>query len=131
MSLNPELIIVDDDPFIGKFFADWLKDYSIDYQFYDDPEEGLARIVEQRPKVVILDYNMPIINGHQLIVKLSEEHIFSDSAVFLFTGEQMDEMQIMRMMTLGFEKVLFKPLDKEAFFTLLSDNLGELKAKTA
>lgn len=131
MSTNPELIIVDDDPFIGKFFADWLKDYIINFQFYSDPEEGLAQIVEQRPKVVILDYNMPVINGHQLIVKLSEAHIFADSAVFLFTGEDMDKMQVMKMMTLGFERVLFKPLRKEDFIGLLSENLGELKAKSA
>ena len=131
MNKSVDLVIVDDDPFIGKFFANWLKEYNITFQFYADPEEGLASIVESRPKMIILDYNMPEINGQQLIVKLSEEHIFSDSSVFLLTAEKMDELQVMKMMTLGFEKVLFKPLDRNDFFTLLSDNLGELKSKTA
>ncbi|MDD0852857.1 response regulator [Halobacteriovorax sp. GB3] len=127
-----DLIIVDDDKFMGKVFSSMLSGYEINYEFYSDSTEALSAILEHRPKCVLLDYNMPGMNGQDLIVKLSENHIFQHSSIFLITADALSEMDKMRMMTLGFEKLIDKNvLKKETFLEAISDVLGEIKKLVA
>lgn len=125
---RPDLIIVDDDEFMGKVFSSMLKDHKLNYSFYSDPEKALMAILEHRPKCVLIDFNMPVLNGQDLIVKLSENHIFQHSAIYLITADSLTQMDKVRMMTLGFEKIIDKnSLKKESFLEAISEVLGEVE----
>jgi len=124
-----DLVIVDDDPIIGKIFLRMLKDYDLNVHFYNDSIEALPKILADRPRLVVLDYNMPGMDGHQLIVKFSEKHIFQTTSVMLLTAERLNEFDKMKLMTLGFERIIEKPIDKDHFIGLLSEYFGELKLK--
>jgi len=128
---NIDVILVDDDPFMEKIFNNMIGDFDLNFHFCSDAEKGLEEVVKYRPKVLVLDYNMPGLNGQEVIVKLSENHIFKDTSVYLLTGEKMDEMQMLRMRTLGFTELLFKPIGKEDFVKILTSELGELKVKAS
>jgi chemotaxis family two-component system response regulator PixG len=126
-----DLVIVDDDPIVGKVLLGMLEEYNINVHFYEDSIEALPRIIEDRPRLVILDYNMPGLDGHQLIVKFSENLIFKTTSVMLFTAEELSEMDNIKLMTLGFEKIIPKPISKEQFIEIVESRLGELDRRAA
>ncbi|WP_127716129.1 response regulator [Halobacteriovorax sp. HLS] len=126
-----DLVIVDDDPIIGKVLMRMLEGFDLNIHFYEDSTEALSRIVEDRPRLVVLDYNMPGLDGHQLIVKFSERLIFQTTSVMLFTAEKLSEMDKIKLMTLGFEKIIAKPIEKEDFIDIIQENLGKLSLKSA
>ncbi len=101
-----DLFLIDDDPFMEKIFKSMLNEFDLNFKFCSDAEKGLDEVVQQKPKVLVLDYNMPGLNGQEMIVKLSENHVFQYTSIYLLTGEVMDEMQKLRLMTLGFTKLL-------------------------
>lgn len=104
-----DIIVVDDDPDVGEMFEEIFKNSSYSLEFYARPEDGLKAISEKRPKIAILDFNMPGLTGQEMIVKLSEKLIFKTTSLILISGENFDEMEKIRLMTLGFEKIFQKP----------------------
>lgn len=126
-----DLVIVDDDPIIGKVLMNMLAGFDLNVHFFDDSVEALPRIIADRPRLVILDYNMPGLDGHQLIVKFSEKLIFQTTSVMLFTAENLNEMEKIKLMTLGFEKIIPKPISKSDFISIIEESLGQLKLKAA
>ncbi|OUR94146.1 hypothetical protein A9Q84_17710 [Halobacteriovorax marinus] len=131
MEQGIDLVIVDDDPIIGKILLGMLSEFDLTVHFYDDSIEALPKILADRPKLVVLDYNMPGLDGHQLIIKFSESLIFQSTSVFLLTAEVLNESDKIKLMTLGFEKIIPKPIDREHFLALLEGHFGELKIKAA
>lgn len=126
-----DLVIVDDDPIIGKVLMRMLEGFDLNIHFYEDSTEALSRIVEDRPRLVVLDYNMPGLDGQQLIVKFSESLIFQTTSVMLFTAEKLSNMDKVKLMTLGFEKIIAKPIEKGDFIDIVQENLGQLNLKSA
>lgn len=126
-----DLVIVDDDPIIGKVLLKMLRDYDLNVHFYDDSVVALEQIIIDRPRLVILDYNMPQLDGKDLIVKFSEKLMFQTTSVMLFTAQHLCELETMKLMTLGFEKIITKPVTKNDFVEIISNHLGGLNLKVA
>src|SRR5579864_6425877 len=69
---RPIMVAIDDDPVSLEFIRATLEDIEVDLHTFDDPEEGLAFILENRPPVVLLDFMMPKMNGMQVMEKIVE-----------------------------------------------------------
>jgi CheY-like chemotaxis protein len=128
---NIDILLIDDSPFMEKVISGLIGDLKLSFHFCSDPEKGLQEVVDFKPKILLLDYNMPGLNGQQVIVKLSEKHIFKDTSVYLLSGEDMDEMQKLRLMTLGFTQLLQKPIDKHTFHKIIKNELGDIDTVVA
>lgn len=120
-SSSPEIIFIDDDPFMEKVFEKCFRPYDLSFEFYSCSKEGLAQILKKRPKLVILDYWMPDMTGREIIVTLSEHHIFKTTSIALCTSHELSGMERIEFMTLGFEKVLSKPVKKSDVHELIQE----------
>ena len=64
------LLVVDDEAGIAEALEELLSDEGFHVQVALNGKEGLARIAEKRPDLILLDYMMPVMNGGEVLSAL-------------------------------------------------------------
>jgi len=82
-------------------------------------DEGVKLIINEKPKVAFIDYELHDQTGQQLLVKLSESYVFQHTVLYLLTGKSFNSEEEGLLKTLGFTDVLYKPISKEAMVEIL------------
>jgi CheY-like chemotaxis protein len=82
--MRKQALVVDDDAFIRKILPELLEKHQYDAEVTDSPEKALELIAQLRFDVVFTDYEMPGMNGIELIKVLREKS--PHSTVILMTG---------------------------------------------
>lgn len=95
-----KILIVDDDPFILDMYALKFREQGFDVEVARDGKEGLNKIKEYEPEVVLLDVVMPILDGFDVMRELKKEKAGPTIRVILLTNlGQKDDVE--RGMQLG------------------------------
>jgi CheY-like chemotaxis protein len=86
MPIKPiKILMIDDDEFIRKIYSsDWLE-RGWQVSLAADGEEGLAKIITEKPDIVILDVIMPKKNGFEVLTELKERGLISQIPVIVFS----------------------------------------------
>lgn len=67
MTSKHRLLVVDDERNFLQMIADYFKNHGFDVATADNLEAAITAFQRQRPKVVILDFNMPIVSGEKFL----------------------------------------------------------------
>jgi two-component system chemotaxis response regulator CheY len=82
---DDRIIIIDDVPVVACLIEDTLKDAGFkNTQTYNNPLLALKEIIDTtrpRPAVIITDYNMPEMNGMELIQKVEQRYHGIDAII--------------------------------------------------
>jgi putative two-component system response regulator len=109
-----QLLFVDDEPFVLDAFRRTLESFDAPWQmsFTASPHEAWRRIVEQPVDVVISDFNMPGMNGFELLGLMQQRESTRDIPLIIVTG--MGERGLRRQaLDLGATDLLQKPVDPD------------------
>lgn len=82
------------------------------------PSEGLAMAMNGRPDIILLDINMPEMDGYQVLEQLKASHKTADIPVIAVTANAMAE-NISKGLEVGFHEYLTKPIDINKLLTAL------------
>jgi two-component system OmpR family response regulator len=123
------ILVVDDDAELNDLLKRWferkLVAFSI-HQAYDGFEAGRL-IAEKRPGFVVLDIDLPGIDGHALCRKIKDEPGFGKPFIIAITGlDRPEEEQV--MMAEGADAFFAKPLDFEVVASAVSELAAKAKA---
>ncbi len=105
--MREKILLVDDDSeFIG-LAQTWLQNAGYRVITAEDGKVGLRRVFSGRPNLVVLDGNMPIMNGWEVCHRIRD---MSDIPVIMVTvnGETSDRL---RGFDLGADDYMTKPVD--------------------
>ena len=100
------ILIVDDDPDVREVLKDRLEYLSHDVRTAADGVDGLGCVREDPPDLMLLDLQMPRMDGITVMRKLEEEGI--RTSVIVITGHATIESTL-EVLREGAEDVLFKP----------------------
>ena len=100
------LLIVDDDPNIRAFLEDAFSDEGFHVRTARHGAEALALVAQEQPGVVLLDLNMPIMDGWTCCTRLKE--LDADLPVVIMTAGQQADAEAR---TLGARASLAKPFE--------------------
>ena len=67
---NPSVLIIDDDAAVREAVAEDLKREGYQLHFANNGREGLERVQDVSPTVIILDLRMPVMDGHEFLSHL-------------------------------------------------------------
>lgn len=111
VSQKKKLLIVDDSDFILNTMRNLLRnEYKV-----ATAKSGLSairNIALDRPDLILLDYEMPVCNGSQVLEMIRSEQDFTDIPVIFLTN-RVDKETVKKVLTLGPEGYLSKALPPE------------------
>jgi len=90
-----KILIIDDDPDLIKILSFYLKNANYESSFAEDGENGLKKAVEDKPDLIILDIQMPGLNGIEVAKKLqADESLKNIPIIFLTATLDFDRSEI-------------------------------------
>ena len=73
METNKFVLIVEDDTSIRELYAMALIKAGIDVKMAEDGKQGVDIALAEHPAAILLDIDMPIMNGHQAAEKIRQD----------------------------------------------------------
>jgi two-component system, chemotaxis family, chemotaxis protein CheY len=123
-----EAIVVDDSRAMRAFMRAGLEACAFEVLEAADGEEALALLsVIRVPDVALIDWNMPNLNGLDLVRRLRNDARFSRMAIIMVTSETATD-RVERALAAGADEYLMKPFSAELLIgklTMLEDEEQE------
>jgi len=121
--VDQSILIIDDDHDLNNMIKDILSQRLEEYrisQAFDGFEAGKL-LLEEKPNIIILDINLPGVDGHTLCKRIREDEQFTDALIISISGldEKTEGRQIISE---GADAFFAKPLD----FDFLVDEIRRL-----
>ena len=82
--MEQHLLIIDDETGITTNLRDFFEDYNFNVRTAVNGKEGLSLLEEKRPDLVIVDLNMPVMDGYEFIKQTREN--YPDMPIIVLSG---------------------------------------------
>jgi two-component system, chemotaxis family, chemotaxis protein CheY len=119
-------LIVDDSRVIRKVSRDIVENLNFRVSEAENGEAGLLACRKEMPDVILLDWNMPVMDGYSFLKHLRETPEGQTPKVVFCTTEN-DLDHITRALEAGANEYIMKPFDKDILAAKLRE-LGVLSA---
>jgi two-component system chemotaxis response regulator CheY len=113
-------LVVDDSAVIRKVARRILESLSFRVSEADDGEQALAACKGEMPDAVLLDWNMPVMDGYEFLKQLRSLPNGREPKVVFCTTEN-DIAHIARAMHAGADEYIMKPFDKDIMTAKLQE----------
>ena len=105
-----KVLLVDDNPDLTSLLEEFLNERGLDTESTNNSTEGLARIKEENFDCIVLDNDMPGMNGLDIIHTLEQENILQNQQIVMLSGAGFTSNQIDELLTKkGIKNHLKKP----------------------
>jgi DNA-binding response OmpR family regulator len=104
--------VVDDESAIRDLVVFFLKDAGYETVEASDGEEGVAKVKEESPDVIVLDVMMPKLDGWGVLSELRRLGLKRNSRVIMLTAKTL-ESDFLTGWKLGVDDYLTKPFEPE------------------
>lgn len=108
-----KILVVEDEPELRELIIAELEFSGHRAIEAADGEQGLQKILNEAPDIILADINMPKMNGHQLRGCLQRNHPQHAKIPFLFVSALADETDIADGQMIGIDHYVTKPIDFE------------------
>ncbi|CAN5294209.1 N/A [soil metagenome] len=107
MEKPPVILIVEDDPALSNLYDKFFKSDGFVTLIARDGAVGLERATKEKPDIILLDMNLPLLNGLEVFEKLVADPITKKIPVVFLTNVAEDEAR-KRALDLGAKDYLAK-----------------------
>src|SRR5829696_690559 len=125
MTDKPTILVVDDDLPIVTLMRSLLREFGFDAVTALGGPAALEAARAQRPALVLLDKNMPGMNGAEVARALRAEPDFGRVPILILSGEPMSSAELAAMQADG---AVMKPFDITALIEQIRKHLGVAKS---
>jgi PAS domain S-box-containing protein len=109
---NSTILIVDDEPINIKLCREMLKPHNYQMITADNGNECITSAKENQPNIILMDWNMPVMDGMEALKILKSDPTTSHIPVIMITGIMVSSESLSLAMNAGATDFLRKPFDK-------------------
>jgi DNA-binding response OmpR family regulator len=113
-----KVLVVDDEPDLLSTVEYRLKFADCDVVTASNGQEGLEKAASEKPDLILLDTNMPVMSGHEMLERLRATPDLKRIPVIMLTARS-EAKDIAATSALGISDYITKPFD----FTQLMDKV--------
>ena len=119
------ILIVDDEPSIAKILRKQMEVAGFEVQVAVDGREGLAKVKEWKPELVILDVMLPKMNGHEVCAAVKQDEAVKQIPIIMLTAkaQRQDQDEALKH---GAEGYLTKPFQLDELLAKVNTLLPKL-----
>ena len=134
---NSKLLLVDDEPLNLKLYEKMLKDHDFQIITAINGKDCLDKVHEHFPDLILMDWNMPVMDGIEALEILKKDGNTKDIPVLMITGVMTSSEDLSFAMSVGAIDFLKKPFDRLELsarvrnILLLSETLKALKSQNS
>jgi CheY-like chemotaxis protein len=119
---NKIIAVIDDDTEYTSLIEAWLKDSDIECVISNSSTKAFDVIEESKPALILLDVNMPNLNGHDMCAILKTHQDFKNIPV-VFLSANSDKESEEKAYALGAKGYLSKLMEKNEFLSSIQKYL--------
>lgn len=105
-----QCLIVDDSRMIRRVAGRIVKDMGFETKDASNGQEALDACQVEMPDAILLDWNMPVMNGYDFLTALRNEP-GGDKPVVVFCTSERDVTKIIQALSAGANEYIMKPFD--------------------
>jgi DNA-binding response OmpR family regulator len=113
---RPVILVVDDDAPILLLMRNLLREFGFDPVAANSGAKALEEARRRTPDLILLDRNMPGMNGDDVLRELRNDGPLAEVPVLILSGEPMEADEIRR---LGATDAVLKPFDVHALIATI------------
>jgi DNA-binding NtrC family response regulator len=125
MDNRVDVLLLDDEPIVGKRLKPALAKIGCDVEVFNDPEEALKRLEQKSFPIVVTDIRMDEIDGIQVLERVLKKS--PETKVIMITGYAMMSIarEAMEKGAFDFISKPFKPDDLRKVISKAAEALGK------
>jgi DNA-binding NtrC family response regulator len=119
-----QIMVIDDEPIVGKRLKQALTKFGIDVEVFEDPEIAVNRLEDKRFDIVVTDIRMDKVDGIQILERVLQRR--DDTRVIIITGYATMEVAQEALAKGAFDFIAkpFKPNDLRTVINKAALSLG-------
>jgi len=122
------ILIVEDNAKNMKLVRDLLQHHGHTTLEAETGEAGLQLALQQRPDLVLMDIQLPDIDGTTVLARIREDSSFDAMPVLAVSASVMPDQQ-QRIVRSGFDGFIAKPISIKPFLAAVNKALSEGRAQ--
>jgi DNA-binding response OmpR family regulator len=123
---RPKVLLLEDDPYFFEFYGNRLRGGDFEVISEADEDEGIKRVLKEKPDAIILDINLPKEDDFSFIANLKKYPEVSSIPVVILT-DLSDEESKRRGLALGASEYLIR--DEISFHDIIESVNKVIKNK--
>lgn len=124
----PRVVVADDSLSVRRALEQLMQDAGYEVAAARDGMEALQMIAERTPVAVLLDLEMPRMNGLEVCRFLRSQAVTRDVPVLMITSRASDKYRLMAEES-GVTRLLGKPFSEDALVLLVRELVADAKAR--
>jgi two-component system, OmpR family, alkaline phosphatase synthesis response regulator PhoP len=123
-SCNKTILIVDDEPHIVHILRYKLERTGYRVETAEDGEEGYELAQELDPDLIVTDFQMPVLTGYEMSVKLHASDVTADTPVVMVTarGHKLSPSELAKT---NIRQLMCKPFSARELLAVIEELLLE------
>lgn len=117
--MNKKVLTIDDSKTLRMIVGKHLSPFGVQMVQAENGEEGVMRARESAPDLILLDYNMPVMDGYHTLIELKADPDLKDIPVIMLTTETVKET-VIKLVKLGLKDYIAKPFTREVLLQKLN-----------
>ncbi len=118
-----KILVIDDEPDLVSTIQGRLEWCKFEVVAASSGEEGLEKAANEKPNLILLDINMPGMNGHEVLDRLRNRPDLRDIPVIMCTA-LCEAEDIAKASSYGVKDYIAKPFDFSDLVEKISNALG-------